>query len=279
MTSSTGSPGTSDAVCPSGPRPRWTRSRRSGSRAAYVAAAASRSSSSTGIGHDVGRRLAEALAQVGEVPIGVAGGRDPLVDLVQHDVVPGHVLGGELGEHRPRRVPAAHREVEAPVVGHCGPGAVGDVGRGRSSHGCAGRPAPRGRSASAVSPSSRRGRRTRVRMADSTLSAKSPTPRDSKRSYSAAVMTGAGTPSSIAASDRPPALARVGHPAREVAQLAASGPARRRSGRPATSRPPSRAATPRRPRPRRSRTGRPTGRAAAWSPRRPSAGACRRWRA
>src|ERR1700742_256009 len=49
-TSSTGSPGTSEAVWPSGPRPRWTRSRRSGSEVSYSCAAASRSRFVTGIG-------------------------------------------------------------------------------------------------------------------------------------------------------------------------------------------------------------------------------------
>src|SRR5579885_1634980 len=54
-TSSTGSPGTSEAVWPSGPRPRWTRSRTGGlpaicrSVAAYWAAAAARSADSTGM--------------------------------------------------------------------------------------------------------------------------------------------------------------------------------------------------------------------------------------
>src|ERR1700744_1790229 len=50
VTSRTGSPGTSEAVWPSGPRPRWTRSMRSGSEVSYSCAAASRSLCVTGIG-------------------------------------------------------------------------------------------------------------------------------------------------------------------------------------------------------------------------------------
>ena len=49
-TSRTGSPGSSEAVCPSGPSPRWTRSSCSGRPCAYSAAAASRSSAQTGSG-------------------------------------------------------------------------------------------------------------------------------------------------------------------------------------------------------------------------------------
>ena len=49
-TSRTASPGTSEAVCPSGPRPRWITSIVAGRSPAYSAAAASRSSSLTGIG-------------------------------------------------------------------------------------------------------------------------------------------------------------------------------------------------------------------------------------
>src|SRR6202000_3095957 len=45
--------GDRDAVCASGPRPRWTRSRRSGSEVSYSWAAASRSRLVTGIGRSV----------------------------------------------------------------------------------------------------------------------------------------------------------------------------------------------------------------------------------
>src|SRR5215218_2173510 len=50
LTSSTGSPATSEAVWPSGPRPRWTRSKRSGRVASYSRAALPRSRWVTGIG-------------------------------------------------------------------------------------------------------------------------------------------------------------------------------------------------------------------------------------
>ena len=99
----------------------------------------------------------------------------------------------------------------------------------------------------------------------------SPSPRDSKRSYSAAVMTGAGH-ALVDRGDAPSSgLRRSRRRGPRSRRAAATARARRRSGRRATSRRPSRAATPRRPRRRRSRTGTLRARAAASSRRRPPA--------
>src|ERR1700709_191018 len=93
VTSRTGSPGTSEAVWPSGPRPRWTRSRRSGSEVSYSGAASSRS-------RWVLDR--EAERHVGEGAVVGAGRGDPLVDLEELGLPPGHLLEvAEDRQHRP----------------------------------------------------------------------------------------------------------------------------------------------------------------------------------
>ena len=54
----------------------------------------------------------QAREQVREVAVGVAVGRDALVDLVDRHLLPRHPSPCEVGEHRPRRVSAADRERE-----------------------------------------------------------------------------------------------------------------------------------------------------------------------
>jgi hypothetical protein len=75
----------------------------------------------------VGRRPAEALPQVREIAVGIRRRRDALVHLVQDHLFPWHVGAGELIEHRPRGVSAAHREREPTVLGHGSPRALSHV--------------------------------------------------------------------------------------------------------------------------------------------------------
>ena len=56
-------------------------------------------------------------------------------------------------------------------------------------------------------------------MAESSLSPKSASPRELNRSYSAEERTGVGTASSMAARDRPPSLAGIGHAPLEILEL------------------------------------------------------------
>src|SRR5680860_234073 len=157
--------------------------------------------------HRLQRRLVvdrEHLHQVSEVAHLIAGGRHPLVDLVDVGVLPGHLLHfAEQADHRPGRLAAAQREVVlAPRRDRLPAGAgdhLGRVARGRvgvrEDLGLDRHRVPRPQPYEAFSswpPNC-------LRMAESTLSPKSPSSREEKRSYRAAVRTGAGTPSSIAA--------------------------------------------------------------------------------
>ena len=109
-------------------------------------AAASRSGSFTGMATHLRRGLAQALAQVGEVPVGVAVGGDPFVDLEDLDRRPRDLLVGQLGEHRPRGLPPAHGEREAargrrpppgPVAATiAAPRSASDEGSGRVTRSC-----------------------------------------------------------------------------------------------------------------------------------------------
>ena len=94
----TGSPGGHDAVCPSGPIPRWTTSKRSGRVAGVAAGGAAEVGG--GDGHQV-----VAAGEAGElvgVAVGMAVGRDPLVDLPDADAVP-----RQIAPRRARRASAA----------------------------------------------------------------------------------------------------------------------------------------------------------------------------
>ena len=85
-------------------------------------------------------------------------------------------------------------------------------------------------------PPSRRGRRTRCASRTAPCRLNSPSPRDSNRSISAAVMTGRGHALVDRRQHRPPALAGVGDPAGEVVELGRAGQRVGDRGRPATSR-------------------------------------------
>ena len=108
--SMTGSPGGHDAVCPSGPIPRWTTSKRSGRRRGV--ARCTPVEVGGGDGHQV-VRSGEAGEVVG-VAVGVAVGGDPLVDLPDADPVPRQVDAREDGEHRRGGRPAGHGQRRLP---------------------------------------------------------------------------------------------------------------------------------------------------------------------
>ena len=66
----------------------------------------------------------KASLELREVPVGVAVGRDALVDLEDRDLLPRH-LPGEVREHGPGRPPAGDGEREEPALrdrGGCGGG-------------------------------------------------------------------------------------------------------------------------------------------------------------
>ena len=114
---------------------------------------------------------------------------------------------------------------------------------------------PTTRARSSRRRSSRRGRRTACASRRAACSPNSASPCEMKRSNSAVAITGAGTPSSIAAAIVHRPSPRVAHPARNSSSVGRRVQRRRPSGRAATTRPRCRAATPRRPWRRRSRTG------------------------
>ena len=70
-----------------------------------------------------------------EVPVGVIGWSHPLVHLIDDDRVPGDRLRSKLGEHRPRGVAAADREVEAAASRYRVAGALGHERRPGPGHG------------------------------------------------------------------------------------------------------------------------------------------------
>src|SRR6516225_2713404 len=133
-----------------------------------------------------------------EVAIGIAVGRDSLIDLEHHDLLPRHLLLCKQCAHRPRRMAAAHRERELRVMGDCCARPGQDEGGCRVRNRISGVEDvevmlhERQDCFSAWPPNS-------LRNAERILSRYSPRPRDSNRSMSAAVITGAGTPWSTAA--------------------------------------------------------------------------------
>ena len=72
------------------------------------------------------RAVEQALAEVRQVAVGVAGGRDALVHLEEVHARPRHVLARERAQHQPRRAAAAHGEGEAPARRDRGAGLRGD---------------------------------------------------------------------------------------------------------------------------------------------------------
>jgi hypothetical protein len=72
---------------------------------------------------------------VGKVPVGITGRGDALVHLVDDHGVPGDRLRCELGEHRPRGVPPADRDVEAATGADRGTGTLGHERRPGPGHG------------------------------------------------------------------------------------------------------------------------------------------------
>src|SRR4029077_18807603 len=124
-------------------------------------------------------------------------GGHPLVDLEEGGLGPGHLLViAEDRQHPPRGAAAADGQGEGAALRDRLPSGGGDHG------GLAWRRIP----FSFDDPEPRRAHDdfsswppNCLRIAESTLSAKSSRPREEKRSYSAVVSTGVGTPSSIAA--------------------------------------------------------------------------------
>jgi hypothetical protein len=55
-----------------------------------------------------GNTRQQALSQVSEIPVRVAGGGNSLVYLEQLHCLPRDFFTGEMLQHQPRRVPAAH---------------------------------------------------------------------------------------------------------------------------------------------------------------------------
>ena len=113
----------SEAVWPSGPRPRWTRSR-SRRRPGNVAQrrvvlygrerqVRPRHRHLVDVGIRRRRATEQALAQVREVPVGVAIRRDAFVDLHDMNCRPRQVQGRQLAQHDPRGAAAADGEHES----------------------------------------------------------------------------------------------------------------------------------------------------------------------
>ena len=136
----------------------------------------------TGIGRTRATPAAgRLLEQVGEVAVGVAVRRDPLVDLEDVDPLPVELVLAEQLEHPPRRVAAADRERERAPVGdrlRRPPSAITSAPRAAAA------------SASATTSSVTPGGPPYffsswppncLRIAESTLSAKSSSPREAKR--------------------------------------------------------------------------------------------------
>ena len=73
----------------------------------------------------------QALAQMREIAVGVSGGGHALVDLQHVHAAPGQLLLGQVAQHFPRRVAAAHGEDEAAARGHGHPGLRSDEGGSR----------------------------------------------------------------------------------------------------------------------------------------------------
>ena len=68
----------------------------------------------------------QALAQVGEIAVGIATGGDPLVDLNDMHLRPRNGFVGKSAEHLPRSFPSAHRHNKASASSNRGAGFGGD---------------------------------------------------------------------------------------------------------------------------------------------------------
>ena len=79
--------------------------------------------------------IEQALTQMSEIAVGIAGRRDPLVDLEDMHTFPGQPLVGQDAQHPPRRAAAADRHDEPPARRDGGPYIGDDDGRGLSRDG------------------------------------------------------------------------------------------------------------------------------------------------
>ena len=61
--------------------------------------------------------IEQAFAQMREIPIAVAWGRDTLVHLDDMNAIPGHIFVGKRTQHQPRRMAAAESSGELPALG------------------------------------------------------------------------------------------------------------------------------------------------------------------
>src|ERR1700752_286756 len=128
MTLSTGSPGTREAVWPSGPRPRWMRSNTGGGPAGDASERLSisrRRSSQVGRFHRHGvdllgtqrSMLEQTLAQMGEVSVRMPRWRHALVYLCHMYPVPRDIFVCQITQHKPWSMTAAHGQHEMAARG------------------------------------------------------------------------------------------------------------------------------------------------------------------
>jgi hypothetical protein len=74
-----------------------------------------------------GNPCQQAFAQVGEISVRVSRGGDSLVHLDEMHLFPQHFFTGEVPQHEPGRVPAAHGKDKPAARDHRVPGFSGDA--------------------------------------------------------------------------------------------------------------------------------------------------------
>ena len=160
VTSRTGSPGTSEAVCPSGPSPRWTRSKALGQGGRVVGGGRLQIVGPDRHRADVRGVLpaAGSAARWVRLRSGSPVGRDPLVDLVDRRPSPRASCPASSANIAHGVRPPLNGEREAPVVGDggCAPRSATTSAPRRRPRRRRGAPRPR----ADIRPSSRRARRT-----------------------------------------------------------------------------------------------------------------------
>src|SRR5271157_2880620 len=68
----------------------------------------------------------KTLAEVSEIPVGIAGGSNPLIHLNDVQLLPGHVFGGQIAQHDPRSMATTHGDDKAAASSNSRPSFSGD---------------------------------------------------------------------------------------------------------------------------------------------------------
>src|SRR3974390_1965030 len=68
----------------------------------------------------------KALAQVSEIPVGIAARSNPFIHLNDVHLFPGHVFGGQIAQHDPWSMATTHRDDKATASSNSRPSFSGD---------------------------------------------------------------------------------------------------------------------------------------------------------